>query len=97
MFGMVIGIEAICDIGNHILARYFNRSAETYKDVVLGLGDCEVIPKSFAKKSAHMTDFRNIIIHIYLKIDPAKVYQNLQKAPDEFTKFCQYFLKFLKE
>lgn len=25
-----------------------------------------------------------------------EVYKNLQKAPEEFTKFCQYDLKFLE-
>lgn len=97
MYAMIIGIEAICDIGNHILAKYFNRTAETYKDIILFLGECEVIPKSFSQKSAKMTDFRNILIHLYLKIDTKEVYKNLQKAPEEFTKFCQYFLKFLEK
>lgn len=97
MYALVIGIEAICDIGNHILAKYFNRAAETYKDIILLLGERKVIPKEFAEKSAKMTDFRNILIHLYLKIDTNEVYKNLKKAPVEFTKFCQYFLKFLEE
>ena len=93
MYAMIVGIEAICDIGNHILAQYFNQAADTYKDIILLLGEVGVIPKNFSQKSAQMTDFRNILIHLYLKIDPAQVYQNLQKAPAEFTKFSQYFLK----
>lgn len=97
MYALVISIEAVCDIGNHILAKYFNRAAETYKDIILLLGECEVIPKEFAEKSAKMTDFRNILIHLYLKIDTKEVYKNLQKAPEEFTRFCRYFLKFLGE
>lgn len=95
MFAMIIGIEAICDIGNHILAHYFNRSAETYKDIISGLGECEVISRSFAKKSEKLTDFRNLLIHLYLKVDPEKVYDNLKKAPEEFNEFCRCFLKFL--
>jgi len=97
MYVMIMGIEAICDIGNHILAKYFNRAAESYKDVILLLGEEGIIPKSFAKKSSKMTDFRNILIHLYLKVDERKVYENLKKAPEEFIKFSQYFLKFLKK
>jgi len=97
MYAMIIGIEAICDIGNHILAKYFNRAAESYKDVILLLGEEGIIPKSFAKKSSKMTDFRNILIHLYLKVDERKVYENLKKTPEEFIKFSQYFLKFLKK
>jgi len=97
MYVMIMGIEAICDIGNHILAKYFNRAAESYKDVILLLGEEGIIPKSFAKKFSKMTDFRNILIHLYLKVDERKVYENLKKAPEEFIKFSQYFLKFLKK
>lgn len=97
MYAMIISIEAVCDIGNHILAKYFNKAAETYKDIILLLGENGIVPVSFSQKSAEMTDFRNILIHLYLKIDEKEVYKNLQKAPEEFTKFCQYFLKFLEK
>ena len=97
MYAMILGIEAICDIGNHLLAHFFNRPADTYKDIILNLGDCEVIPKSFAQKSSKMTDFRNILIHLYLKIDLEEIYKNLKKAPGEFAKFAQYFVKFLEK
>jgi uncharacterized protein YutE (UPF0331/DUF86 family) len=97
MYAMIIGIEAICDIGNHILSKYFNRAAETYKDIILLLGECEVIPKVFSKKSSKMVDFRNILIHLYLKIDTEEVYKNLKKAPEEFTRFSNFFLKFFEK
>lgn len=97
MYAMIVGIEAICDIGNHLLAKYFNQAAETYKDIIISLGENGVIPKSFSQESAQMTDFRNILIHLYLKIDTREVYNNLQKAPEEFIKFSQYFLKFLEQ
>ncbi len=97
MYAMIIGIEAICDIGNHILSKYFNRAAETYKDIILLLGECEVIPKIFSKKSSKMVDFRNILIHLYLKIDTEEVYKNLKKAPEEFTRFSNFFLNFFEK
>ncbi|MCL4385117.1 MAG: DUF86 domain-containing protein [Actinobacteria bacterium] len=97
MYAMIIGIEAICDIGNHILSKYFNRAAETYKDVILLLGECKVIPEDFSQKSSKMADFRNILIHLYLKIDTEEVYKNLKKAPEEFTKFSKFFLSFIEK
>ncbi len=97
MYAMIIGVEAICDIGNHLLSKYFNRTAETYKDIILFLGECKVIPEDFSQKSAKMTDFRNILIHLYLKVDSEEVYKNLRKAPEEFSKFCRFFLKFLEK
>lgn len=97
MFAMVLGIEAICDIGSHILGKYYLVKCEHYEDIIKNLGEYDVIPEDLSKKSKDMADFRNFLIHIYHKVDPEKVYQNLQKAPEEFTNFAKYFVKFLEK
>jgi len=97
MFAMILAIEAICDIGSHILAKYYLVKCEHYEDIIKNLGEYDVIPKELSGKSKEMADFRNFLIHLYMKIDPKKVYNNLQKAPEEFTKFAKYFVKFLEK
>lgn len=97
MYGLVLGIEAICDIGSHILAKYFLVKCEHYEDIIKNLGENGVISKELSSRSKEMADFRNFLIHVYHKIDPNKVYDNLQKAPEEFTKFTKYFIKFLEK
>lgn len=94
---LVLGIEIITDIGNHILLEVFHSSADTYKDVVLTLGETEVIPKEFAEENAQMADFRNLIIHAYGSLDMKQVYQNLQKAPNVFRKFAKCYVEFLEK
>jgi len=44
-----------------------------------------------------MIDFRNLLIHVYEKIDPKRAYQNLQEGPKQFRQFAKYYLKFLKK
>lgn len=97
MYGLVMGIEAICDIGSHILAKYFLVKCEHYEDIIKNLGEYKVIPKELSSRSKEMADFRNFLIHIYHEVDPKKVYANLQKAPEEFTKFAKHFIKFLEK
>lgn len=97
MYGLIVGIEAICDIGNHILAKYFLAKCEHYEDIIKNLGEYGVIPKELSSRSKEMADFRNFLIHVYHEVDPNKVYVNLQKAPEEFTKFAKYFIKFLEK
>ena len=94
---LVLGIEIVTDIGNHILLEVFHSSADTYKDVVLTLGEAEVVPKEFAKENAQMADFRNLIIHAYGSLDMKQVYQNLQKAPDVFREFAKCYVEFLEK
>lgn len=94
---LVLGIEIIVDVGNHILLEVFHSSADTYKDVVLTLGEAKVVPKDFAKENANMADFRNLIVHAYGSLDMKQVYQNLQKAPDVFRKFAECYVEFLEK
>lgn len=94
---LVLGIEIIVDIGNHILSEVFQSGAKSYKDVIIDLGKGGVIPEEFAKENAKMADFRNLIIHAYGKLDIKQVYQNLQKSPDTFRKFAKYYINFLEK
>lgn len=96
-YDFVMAIEAIVDVGNHILAQHFQKPQSTYKDVVQGLGEVGIIPKTLADRSEKMPDFRNVLIHIYENIDIDKVYKNLQKGPEEFEKFAKCFVKFLEK
>jgi len=97
MFNMVISVELIVDIGNHILTEVFQAPARTYKDVIIGLGEKGVIPKDFSKENEKMSDFRNMLIHDYSKITLDQVYDHLQKAPDIFRQFAKYFVEFLEK
>ncbi len=56
---LTLGIEAITDIGNFILAEHFGRGVQRYKDIVLELGERGVIPETLAREGAKMVDFRN--------------------------------------
>ncbi|MBU4338957.1 DUF86 domain-containing protein [Patescibacteria group bacterium] len=97
MHYMVLGIEIITDIGNHILNENYQVSSDEYSEVIEKLGEYEIVPEKFAKENADMAKFRNLIIHAYDKIDMEQVYQNLQKTPDIFRKFAKYFVEFLEK
>jgi len=97
MHNLVMGIEIIIDIGNHLLAEVFQESADEYATIIEKLGEVKVVPENFAKENVKMARFRNLIIHAYEKIDLDEVYQNLQKAPDIFRQFAKYFTEFLEK
>ena len=96
MYNLIIGIEIIIDIGNHILAEAFQKSAKTYRDVVLFLGENGVIPEPFAKENEFMADFRNRLIHDYDRIDLPYIYNIAHKAPAIFQQFAAYYVTFLE-
>jgi uncharacterized protein YutE (UPF0331/DUF86 family) len=94
---LILGIEIVTDIGNHILAEVFQKSAKSYKDVILELGKTGVVPDEFAKVNSAMADFRNLAIHAYDDLEIEKIYDYSQKAPEIFGKFAKYFFEFLKD
>lgn len=93
-FNLIISIETILDIGNHLLAESFNKPAGSYKDIILGLGEKGIISKEFSLSNQDMGDFRNKIIHDYDSIDDTKAYQYAVKAPEIFKSFMKSFVGF---
>jgi uncharacterized protein YutE (UPF0331/DUF86 family) len=94
---LVLGIEIILDIGNHILSAQYQVSAKTYKDVIMELGRLNVISEGFAAQQATMADFRNLLIHAYSKISLERVYDYMGHAPDIFKTFAAVYLAVIEQ
>lgn len=96
MHNLVLGVEIIVDIGNHILAEVFQIKTAEYAEVIEKLGKAKVIPEALATENIAMAKFRNLIIHQYEDIDLRQVYENLQKAPHAFQEFAKHFAEFFE-
>lgn len=96
-FNLLVSIEGILSIGNHILAENFNKPANSYRDIIIGLGNNNVISKDFSVENENMGDFRNKLIHDYDRVDDSKVYTFAIKAPTVFKTFSKYFIDFLEK
>ena len=94
---LVLGIEIIVDIGNHLLSEVFQVKTTEYSEIIEKLGEVKIVPEDFATENIDMARFRNLLIHNYIKVDLNKVYNNLQKAPNIFRKFAKYFQEFLEK
>ena len=96
-FNLILGIEIIVDIGNHILSEKYQAHPKEYHEVITLLGEYHVVPLDFAREHSDMARFRNRIIHQYTEIDMKQVYNHLQKAPDVFSQFAQYYESLLEK
>lgn len=88
--------QAAIDIAVHILASDFSLRADNYRDVILSLGSEGVFPLEFAQRFAGIAGFRNILIHEYLAVDPARVHHLLQVGLDDFRTFARHVTEYLK-
>ena len=85
--GLQLGAEIILDVGNHILSAHFGLSADKHEEVVALLAREGVIDEDLRVRLTGIGGFRNILVHDYLRIDPALVADNLARAPRDFSDF----------
>jgi uncharacterized protein YutE (UPF0331/DUF86 family) len=93
--GLLLAIECILDIGSHIIAEEKLGRPKDYTEIIDILGEQNIIPKEFASQIRGIAGFRNILVHGYIEVDIDKVYEYLQKAPEQFDQFRSYIGRFL--
>lgn len=87
------------DINSHIIAEKGDlreRTPTTSRETFLRLGEMKILPRDFARTIADSTSFRNKIIHEYDELNDKKVYSTVDEALEQYIKYCQYILDYIK-
>ena len=92
-----LAIESALDIGEVIISAEDFEKPEDYRDVILILGKQGVIPVEFAERFAKAAGFRNILVHMYEKVDVGKLYDYLQNNLEDFNEFAKFIARFLEK
>lgn len=91
-----IMIETCVDIANHIIADNNMRPPTSYADTFKVLSEKSVLNNELSDIMSRMTKFRNIVVHQYEKVDAGIVINILKKNLDDFLKYRESILGFLK-
>ena len=86
-YRLLVAIEAAIAICNHIAVRAAKEVPGSYSDCFIILGKSGVISEELAKKLAEMARFRNMLVHVYWKIDDRKVYEIIGKDLSDLDRF----------
>ncbi len=84
-----ISVEAMIDVGTHIVAREGLGSPKSYIEVFEVLARAGVIPVEFLDRARSMVRFRNRAVHVYRQIDVGYVYDILQEDLGDFETFIR--------
>ncbi len=68
-----LAIEALLDIGNHLLAERGLARPETYADVFRLLSEAGLLSKPLFEESVGMAGFRNLLVHDYMRLEPERL------------------------
>jgi uncharacterized protein YutE (UPF0331/DUF86 family) len=78
-------LEALFDIGRHILAKRFAYPATEYKEIAKGLSENKVLVEKEGELMRKMAGYRNRMVHFYHEI-----------TPEELHEICLYHLNEIK-
>ena len=67
-------LEAIFDIGRHIVAKTAGKGIVEYKEIAIALGDRGVITKQLAERLRLMAGYRNRLVHFYHEVNDRELY-----------------------
>lgn len=94
--GLEVMMQAVFDIGAHVLAADKKNDWEDYAGLIEKLGLHGVVPEGFARRFRDMAGFRNVLVHEYLEIDLHILERVLKEELENFHKFVRYIMEYLE-
>jgi uncharacterized protein YutE (UPF0331/DUF86 family) len=89
-------IESCINIGNHLISVLGLRAPEDYASVFYILAAGKVISKKLAEEMADLARFRNLLVHLYWKIDHQSIHRKMNKRISTLRKFISQIVVFVK-
>ncbi len=84
---LIVATEAAIDVCNHIVARQGGQAPKDYADCFTLLTKLQVIDPNLANQLRQMARFRNLVVHLYWKVDNAQVYEIIQHNLTDLEEF----------
>ena len=93
-------IQALIDLGNHIISSLNLGKPEIYEDITSLLFENKVITKSFKEKFIqfkfiYMIKFRNFLVHEYDRVNPLRIYKILKENIDDIESGMKFIKNFV--
>ncbi len=89
-------LEAIFDVGRHIMAKTAGKAAVEYKEIAKALGENGVVSKRLSEKLILMAGYRNRLIHFYHEVSDTELYVILRDHLNDMEEFVKEIKDFIK-
>ena len=77
-YRLLVAIEAALALCYHVTAKRLHKVPEEYAECFGMLQEAGVISRELTDRLQQMTRFRNLLVHMYWKIDYGRVYDAIQ-------------------
>jgi len=78
-YNLIVAIEGTMDICSSIVARAGGRAPRDHADCFQVLGELAFLEEGLVERLKRMAKFRNLLVHLYWKVDDKKVYSILKE------------------
>lgn len=89
-------LEAVFDIGRHILAKTYGFREVEYKTIAKELGERGVITKELSDVLYTMAGYRNRMVHFYKEVTPEELHHIIVYNLKDFDKFAKEIVAFVR-
>ncbi len=88
-------LEALFDIGRHIIAKKGLGKPENYQHILEILGQQQIIAPEFSRDIRGMAGYRNRMVHGYARITPEEIYEIINTKLDHFARYNMFIMRYL--
>jgi uncharacterized protein YutE (UPF0331/DUF86 family) len=85
---LVVAAQAVADISAHIVVSEGFGAPDDYRSAVLALGAKGIIDAELAERLARAVGLRNVLVHLYVQVEPLRVVEAVEGA-DDFRRFAR--------
>jgi uncharacterized protein YutE (UPF0331/DUF86 family) len=86
-YRLLVAIEAAIALCYHVTAKRLQTVPEDYAGCFGALGSAGIIPPDLASRLQQMARFRNLLVHVYWRIDYGRVYDVLARDLGDLRAF----------
>jgi len=88
-------LEAVFDIGRHILAKSYGFKEIEYKTIAKELGKRKVISEELSDVLIKMAGYRNRMVHFYREVTSEELHQIILNNMEDFNRFNREISSFI--
>lgn len=90
-------LEALLDLGRHILAKGFSLAPAEYKEVADQLGKAGVLSEEDRALLRQMAGYRNRMVHFYHEVSQEELYALCTIHLSDLERICEAILRWVQE
>jgi uncharacterized protein YutE (UPF0331/DUF86 family) len=92
---LLVSIEAVAVICNHLLARLAKKAPANYGECFEGLRELGILDEALTRRLIGMARFRNILVHRYGDVDPQRVLRYARENLGDFEAYNEQIAQFI--